>query len=96
MRAEQCSAAKLEIRNFAAFGGKVPLQDQWIKSAAVYSRLLKHQVDGHEVNAIFKRSPEEPAAVRAGQHFANASTRAENLRVTPSTFYRSAAADVSA
>ncbi len=80
---EQGATSKMEIRNDAAIRGEVPSHDERFDARAIYcAAWSEDSVDGHDLDGVFKVSPQECVASEIGcQDAAGATTGKEELRV---------------
>jgi len=80
---EQDATSKMEIRNDAPIRGEVPSHDEGFDARAVYcAAWSEDSVNGHDLDGVFKVSPQECLASEIGcQDAAGATTGKEELRV---------------
>ena len=80
---EQHATSKMEIRNDPAIRGEVPSHDKRFDARAVYcAAWSEDSVNGHDLDGVFKVSPQQCVASEIGcQDAAGATTGKEELRV---------------
>ncbi len=80
---EQDATSKMEIRKDAAIRGEVPSHDEGFDARAIYCAAWSEDgVNGHDLDGVFKVSPQECVASEiACQDAAGATTGKEELRV---------------
>lgn len=80
---EQDATSKMEIRNDPAIRGEVPSHDEGFDARAVYcAAWSEDSVNGHDLDGVFKVSPQKCVASQIGcKDAAGATTGKQELRV---------------